>query len=145
LATLVEILGDPSKKQAVVDDGVALIEREVEAKGGLSGMAIKGGFKTVKALQPGMIAKALHFLLPDFAPAIDPLFAKAQQSGDVKGWFRGHSGEIAEALLHVTDEKAARAKQAVLKKVYSGLRGQAKGHVEAAVPGLADLVLKHVK
>lgn len=143
--TLGDVLKDPSRTRAVVQDGARLIEREVGAKSGLSGMALKAGYKAVKAVKPGIIEEALGHLLPDFAPAVDPHYAKARESGDVRGYFTRNADAIAESLLAVTDGKATRAKNRVIKRAYDGLRGQAKKHTADAMPGVADLVDKHVK
>jgi hypothetical protein len=142
--TLTEVLSDPTKKRAVVNDGVLLIESEVRSKSGISGFALKAGFKTVKKLKPGILNEALGKLLPEFSPAVDPFYIKGADSGDVKGYFVRNSDQIAEAMLQVTDRIAKGAKNRVMIKVYSTLRGQAKGHVRAAMPGLADLIGKHV-
>ncbi|MEZ4319633.1 MAG: hypothetical protein R3F61_19110 [Myxococcota bacterium] len=142
--TLVAALADDSKKKAVIADSVVLIEQEVADKGGLRGAAIKTGFATVKKIKPGIMAAAVEQLLPAFAPAVDPFYARARESGDVRGWFTGHADEIADALLAITDGKAERAQNRVMKKVYSSLRGQAKLHTAAAMPRLADLIQKHV-
>jgi hypothetical protein len=142
--TLAEVLSDPLKKRAVVADGALLIGREVGSKGGLSGLALKAGYKTVKRLKPGIIEEALDQLLPEFAPAIDPLYAKAVNEGDVVAYFRRNGSAVAEALLSVTDGKAKRANNRVMIKVYKKLRGQASGHVAAAAPGLASLIQRHV-
>lgn len=107
-------------------------------------MALKAGYKTICRLRPGMIEHALENLLPRFAPAVDPHYAKAKDTGDAKRYFIVNSAEIAESMLAVTDEIATRAKNMVMLKVYRTLRGQAKGHVEAAMPGLSDLISKHV-
>lgn len=144
MKTLVEVLEDPARRKAVVEDGVQLIEDEVGSKSGLTGMALKAGYKTVKKIQPGIIAGALVRLLPDFAPRVDPFYAQAQASGDVKAWFTQHAGEIADALLAVTDEKAKAANNRVMIKVYQSLRGQARTHTMAAVPRLATLIERHV-
>jgi hypothetical protein len=143
--TLVDVLKDPTRVDAVVADGVKLIEEEVGSKGGLTGMALKAGYKTVKALKPGIIADALKHLLPDFAPAVDPHYATARAAGDVRGYFTRNADRIADSLLAVTDAKGARAKNAVIKRAYDGLRPQAKKHTAEAMPRLADLVSKHVK
>lgn len=142
--TLVEILNDPTKKNSVVADGVGLIESEVASKSGMRGYALKAGYKTVKKIRPGIISAALGALLPEFAPAVDPYYAKGRETGDVQGYFRANAPEIADALLSVTDARAERANNRVMKRAYSGLRGQAKSHVEDAMPGLAGLIAKHV-
>lgn len=142
--SLAAVLSDPTRIGSVVADGVRLIDEEVASKGGLSGAALKAGYRTVQKVKPGIVAEALGRLLPEFAPRIDPFYDRARQTGDVKGYFTTHAGDIADALLAVTDEKARRAQHAILLKVYQGLRGQARNHTIAAVPRLADLIAKHV-
>lgn len=142
--SLVEVLRDPARRRAVVADGVRLIDDEVASKRGLSGAALKAGYKTVQKLKPGIVAQALDKLLPEFAPRVDPYYAQATAHGDVRGFFEARASEIAESLLSVTDEKARSAENAVMLKVYRGLRGQAHTHTTAAVPKLAELIAKHV-
>ena len=143
-STLVEVLDDPEKRAAVVKDGVAFIHDEVSRKRGLSGAALKAGYKAVKRIRPGIIAAALGKLLPAFAPEIDPFFAKAREAGDVRAFFSAHRAEIADALLTVTDSRAEHATNRVMKRAYKGLRGAAKRHTEEAMPGLGDLIARHV-
>ena len=47
---------------------------------------------------------------------------------------------MAEALLSITDDRAERTSHATLRRAYQRLRGAARGHVEAAAPGIADLI-----
>jgi hypothetical protein len=142
--SLVEALQDDATKKAVIADSVEVIEAEVASKSGLRGAAIKTGFKTVKKIKPGIIPAAVEHLLPDFAPAVDPFYARAREAGDVRSWFTSNADEIADALLQITDAKAARARNRVMKKVYSSLRGQAKVHTAAAMPRVAGLIERHV-
>ena len=53
MATLTEVLTSDAKKASVVDDCCALIDAEVGDKGGISGLAIKAGYATVKGVKPG--------------------------------------------------------------------------------------------
>ena len=99
--TLVETLNDPTRADAVVRDGVLFIEKEVRSKSGLRGMALKGGYKAVRKIRPGIIEDALGSLLPRFAPAIDPHYAKAKGEGDVRSYFVRNADTIAESLLGV--------------------------------------------
>ena len=142
--SLVQALQDDATKKAVIADSVQVIEEEVASKGGLRGAAIKTGFKTVKKLKPGIIAAAVERLLPEFAPAVDPFYARAREAGNVRSWFTTNADEIADALLAITDAKAAGADNRVMKKVYSSLRGQAKMHTAAAMPRVAGLIERHV-
>ena len=139
---LAEKLTAPEIRRDVVKACVDLVESEVANKSGLSGMAIKAGYKVVKALKPGMIPGAVDTLLPEFAAAMQPLYEKASEGEtDPKAAFpeylNTHADETADALLEVTDAKADRAKNKTVKKTYDRLRGSARENVRAAVPGLA--------
>ena len=70
-----------SKKSAVEDDCVALIDAEVADKGGLTGLAIKAGYKTVQGIKPGFVRQVVTDLLPEFARALDPLYQEAKSAG----------------------------------------------------------------
>lgn len=142
--TLTELLQDADKRAAVVKDGVRFIEEEVGRKRGLSGVALKGGYKTVKRIRPGIIAAALNKLLPHFAPAIDPFYERGREEGSVRAYFELHKSDIADAMLSVTDKRAENADNRVMRRAYKGLRGTAKRHTEEAVPGLGDLIKRHV-
>ena len=142
--TLVEVLRDEAKRRAVVRDGVQVIDDEVASRGGLSGLALRAGYKAVQAVQPNMVASALNLLLPEFAPVLDPFYAAGRAEGDVERHFRTHSAAIADALLAVTDRRAAKSSNAVVKRAYASLRGTAQREVATSVPRLAGLIRRHV-
>jgi hypothetical protein len=142
--SLVEALRNPATLQAVAVDGAQMIHDEIGAKRGIRAAALKAGFKTMKKIKPGILEEALSHLLPEFAPALDPYFLDGRQSGDLRRHFSENSGAIAEAMLAVTDARAARASHRVLKRVYGALRGQARTHTVEAVPKLADLIGRHI-
>ena len=142
--TLEEILQDKTRAEAVIRDGVLFIDREVRSKGGLRGVAPKAGYKAVRKIKPGIMEESLGSLLPKFAPAIDPHYAKGRETGNVTSYFVQHADGIAESLLAVTDARASVATNRVMVKAYQSLRSQAKGHVIDAMPGLAKLISDHV-
>ena len=142
--TLTEVLTDEARRRAVARDGAQLVADEVASRTGLRAAALKAGFKTIRRLKPGIIEEAMYALLPSFAPAVDPHWAKAVASGEPKRYFREHADEIADSLLAVTDAKARRAKNRVMLKVYNALRGQALTQTAQSVPRLPDLIAKHV-
>jgi hypothetical protein len=83
-------------------------------------------------------------LLPEFARALDPLYQEAKTQGrGVREHFTANGSRVADALLSITDDKAKRAKSAMVKGTYEKLRGSAKKNVEAAVPRLAAMLEKH--
>jgi hypothetical protein len=144
MPNLTEALTGESNKSAVVEDCLALIDAEVADKGGLTGLAIKAGYKTVQGIKPGFVRGVVSDLLPDFAKALEPIYQEAKASTTkVRDHFVGNAPRVADALLSVTDEKAKRAKSGLVKGTYDKLRSSAKKNVEAAVPRLAAMIEKH--
>ncbi len=144
MPTLTEILTGESKKKSVIADCLVLIDAEVADKSGISGLAIKAGYGTVKKIKPGFVEHAVEDLLPEFAKVLDPLYEEAKGKGkSVSDYFRDNSGRAADALLSITDAKAARAKSGTAKGAYDKLRSTAKKNVEAAVPRLGRLIEKY--
>jgi hypothetical protein len=144
MASLVDVLTDASKKNDVVRDCLDIIDREVDDKGGLSGLAIKAGYKAVQGIKPGFVKNVVNDLLPEFAQAVDPIFQEGKAAGKPTiAHFEGNAGRLADALLAITDGKAQRSKSGVVKGTYERLRPTAKKNVEQAVPRLARLVEKY--
>jgi hypothetical protein len=145
MATLPEVLAADTKKEAVVDDCCALIDAEVGDKGGISGLAIKAGYTVVKGIKPGFVRQVVSDLLPEFAQALDPLFQESQTASRPAGdYFSANATRGADALLAITDAKAARAKSGAVKGTYDKLRSSAKKNVEAAMPRLGKLIERHL-
>lgn len=144
MASLTEVLTRDEKRSRVVQDCLTLIDAEVADKSGISGMAIKAGYKAVKGIKPGFLEKVVHDLLPEFAAAMDPIYQEALQSGQpIRSYLVQHRSRLADALLAITDGRAQRTKSGVVKATYERLRGSAKKNVEQAVPRLGELIEKH--
>jgi len=144
MPTLTEILTVPGTRPKVVADCATLVQEEVDSKGGLSGLAIKGAYALVKAVKPGFIIEALDHMLDDFAGRLEPFWADAQAKNEPVGaLMNARAGEVADALLATSDARAARAKNQGAKKAYEKLRPTGKKHVEAAVPRLGRLIAKY--
>ena len=146
MADLKSILTDPARRQQVVRDAEHLLESEVDAKSGFSGLAIKGAFKLVKSLRPGLIPDVIDGLLDDFATRLDPFYQDSltKSAGrSLVDYFSSRKSEIADALLAITDLRAKNTRHANLRSAYEKLRPEGKKNVEAAVPGVARLVEKH--
>lgn len=142
--SLAEAFNDAAKKPAIVKDCCELIDAEVSDKGGISGLAIKAGYGAVKGIKPGFVQSTVEDLLPEFAKALEPIYSDAaSQNKSVSEFFVKNASRVADALLSITDEKAARAKSGVAKSAYDKLRGAAKKNVEQAVPRLGRLVEKY--
>ncbi len=144
MPTMQEVLSDKSKRKVLIEDCAKLIDEEVHSKGGLSGMAIKTGYKMVKGLKPGFIHDATDSLIDDFAGRLQPIATEAQDKGKtVAAYFESERSRVAEALLGITDKRAERSSHKMVKGTYLKLRPTAKKHVEEAVPGVGRLVEKH--
>ncbi len=79
--SLKDAFANEATRRTIAQECSALIEREVDSKGGLSGMAIKTGYKAVKGIKPGFIDKVVYDLLPEFAAALEPLHEEARAKG----------------------------------------------------------------
>lgn len=141
---LKELAQDSAKRSQVIDDACRVLDLEVADKSGLSGMAIKAGYKLVQGVKPGFVRQAVDDLLDDFLDALDPIYQEAVSSGKKPGdYLKSRSGQVADSLLSITDRRAEKAQRATIRGMYDKLRPTAKKHVEAAAPRLADLLEKH--
>lgn len=144
MAGLSDVLLSEGKRALVVNDCLELLDREVDDKGGLSGLAIKAGYRAVQGVKPGFVKAVLNDLLPQFATAVDPIYTEAKGAGKpVADHFAANKARVADALLAITDRRAERTKFALVRATYDRLRGTAKSNVEAAVPRLGRLIEKH--
>ena len=108
-------------------------------KSGLGGAAVKAGYAAVKRLGGNFVTRATDRLLPQFAGALDPFWeTKGEQPFGTH--LAARSDAAADALLAVTDTRAAKTSHSSAAKVYGSLRSKAKGHVVAALPRLGAAV-----
>jgi hypothetical protein len=144
MSTLQDILSRPGTRPQVIRDCEQIVEEEVASKGGLSGLPIKAAYAVVKAIKPGFIPEVIDGLLDDFATRLDPLYQAAKAKNEpIPGYFNARAGEAAEALLGITDQRAQRAKNQVVRTAYEKMRPTAKKHTEAAIPRVAKMIAKH--
>ena len=143
MSTLKEILSPPATRKQVVGDCERIIEEEVASKG-LMGIPIKAAYAVVRAIKPGFIPEVINGLLDDFADRLDPMYQAAKAKNEpVTAYFNARAGEAAEALLGITDQRAQRAKNQMVRTAYEKLRPMAKKHTEAAIPRVAKLIAKY--
>ena len=144
-ATLHEILLAPEVQPRVVADCNALIEHEVSEKSGVSGAALKLAYKTATTFAPGHVRHILETLLPKMADNLQPFWADFNASGgaDFGDYLTKRGDEVAEAMLAVTDARAAASGRPVIVKAYRSVRGGAAKHIQAALPEVCNLVLKY--
>jgi hypothetical protein len=146
LATLAEYVGKSPARERVVADCVALIDQEVKSKSGLSGVAVKGAYGTVKAIKPKFIPEVVDALLDDWVGKLEPYYGKWRGggTGSLAEFLTARSDDVAEDLLAVTDERAARTRHKTASKLYNKMRPSAKRNVSGAVPKLGALMEKHI-
>jgi hypothetical protein len=144
MKSLLEVVTEPAKRREVVEATERLIDAEVSNAGGITGMAIKGGYKVVKKLKDGrMIPAVIDGMLDEFIGAIEPLHAEYRGSGSTSGFgaFLSARGAAASnALLGITDRRAQRTDNAVLRKTYEKLRPYGEKYVVAALPGVGAMI-----
>lgn len=146
MSSLPALLTSEQKKTEVIDDCLKVVDEEVAEKKGVSGMAIKAGYRTVNSIRPGFLRGAVDDLLPDFAEALDPIYQEAVSRGEqVRNYLEQNAGRVADSLLAITDAKSEKAKTQIVRTTYNKLRSTAKRHVEAAIPRVGQLVEKHAR
>ncbi len=145
MATLAEVLLTDEKKPQVVRDCARVVDEEVSSKRGVSGIAIKAAYKTVKAFKPTIVPDVMAALLPDFVGKMEPFYATHLEAGggDFTTFCSRESDAIAHALLGITDERADRSRHRSLVKAYKRLRPQGQKQVVAAVPRIAAMLVRN--
>lgn len=146
MGRLQEILLDKSRRGQVIDDCVGLIDSEVAAKGGLGGLAVKGGYAVVKKIKPGFIRHAVDHLLDEFVAQLEPFHEDFVKGGgtNLASYLSSKATQVAEALLKITDTRISRNDNRTITTVYGKLRPHGVKHVETAVPGIAQVLQKYV-
>ena len=144
-ATLPEILLAPQTQPQVVADCQALIEQQVSDMSGISGAAIKLAYKTVVKFRPDIVPCQVEALLPLMAAQLDPYWADFHVAGgaDFGDYLSKRGDEVADALLSITDARAANSTHPTIVKAYQAVRGNAAKHVIAALPQVGALVQKY--
>ena len=144
MASLVSAVKDSERRKEIIKDCDALIREEVADKRGLTGIAVKGGFKMIKSFRPDIVPQAMDDLIDDFAEKVDPFWLECQEKGhDPQQFFTQRQADVANSLLSITDERAQKSKHRVLVKAYNKLRGRAVDHIGSAMPRFAKLLVKH--
>lgn len=147
MATLKEKLLTPARRPTLVRDCSALVDQEVDRKSGLSGLAIKAAFKTVKAIKPGFIDHVIDGLLDEWVDKLEAHHGRWTDGG-ATGTFGAfctrEAASVAERLLEVTDARSRKVDNRTVASLYDRLRPNAKEHVIAAIPGLGRVVDKNL-
>ncbi|MGB3292905.1 MAG: hypothetical protein WBB01_07965 [Phormidesmis sp.] len=142
---LTDKIQDKAVRDRIAADCTQLIDTQVAAKRGLGGMALKAAYGAVKGLGGDYILGAVKRLLPEVAEALDPLWAEGVKTGDPVAYLSENSDRTAEVILSTTDQRIERkASGGIIGASYKKLRKSVKNDVATAVPGLAQIIDKHI-
>ncbi len=144
-ATLQEILFAPETQPKVIDDCHTMIKQQVSDGSGISGTTVKIAYKTVNTFMPGHVRHMVESLLPEMVKQLEPFWADFHASGgsDFGDYLAKRGDEVSEALLSVTDARAAASERPTIVKAYRKVRGGASKHVVSALPQVGALVQKY--
>jgi transposase-like protein len=139
---LVDTLGKDPHRPQVVEECVGLIDAQVKQKGFL----IKGAYSTIKTIKKKFVPEVVDALLDDWLGKIQPHYDKWETTkpSTFSDYIIARSDDVAEDLLTVTDERAAKTSHTTAKKMYLRMRDSAKRNVVEAIPELAKLLEKHL-
>jgi len=141
--SLHDALTRPPARTRVIDDCLQLIDEEVAAKGGLTGIAVKGAYRIVKAVRATFVRDVIDAMLDEWVTSLEPFYEEWRTGGgdaSLADFLSARREAVAEKLLQVTDRRAQRMKTVSIKILYERLRPTAKRNVEEAVPRLGLLV-----
>ena len=149
MSSLNDIIKDGSKRNQVIADCVNALEGEIEKKSGITGMAVKQGYKAVSGREEGkLIPNAIDKLLDGFIEKLEPYYVAYMQE-DAAGrpsfseYLKSREDSVTESLLEVTDEKANNTDKAMLVTAYNTLRPMAANQVKQGLPVVGEIVEKH--
>lgn len=144
-ASLQQILLAPEVRPQVTADANDLIDQEVKDKSGISGTGLKLAYKTATTFAPGHVKHMVDTLLPNLAIQLQPYWEDFNASGgyDFGDYLTKRGDDVAEALLEVSDARAAKSGRPVIVRAYKSVRGGATKHIVAALPRIGDLVMKY--
>lgn len=142
--TLTHKIEDPAVKVAIANDCAQLIDRQVAAKSGLSGIALKAAYGVVKGIGSNYVPGAIKRLLPETCAAVEPVWEEGVAKGDPVAHLSEQSDRTADLILGATDNRIARVGNGLIVGTYNKLRKSIKTDVVAAVPEVASILSKHV-
>jgi hypothetical protein len=136
--SLVERLGKEPVRTKVVDECVDLVEGQVKTKG----FMLKSAYATIKAVKKRFVPEVVDALLDEWLGKLQPHYDKWETTkpGSFSDYIIARSDDVAEDLLSVTDERAAKTSHGTAKKMYARMRDTAKKNVVEAIPDLARLI-----
>lgn len=144
--TLIERLGTEPARPRVVAECVTLVDAQVKAKSGFSGVAVKGAYGTIKRIKKRFVPETINGLLDEWLEKLQPYYETyvASSTGSFAEFLTARSDDVAEDLLSVTDSRAGNTKHKTAAKAYKKMRPSAKKNVVQAIPDLAALIERNL-
>lgn len=145
MTTLADLLLPP-RREALIADLAALVERHARERSGLRGVTLRAGLAAVRRKLPDAIPRTVTRLLPEFVGALEPLHAQARPASgaDFARFLRQDRTRVAETLMGIADVRVERSSNAALKAFYARFRGIAEHEAEDLVPGMAEVLARHL-
>ena len=145
MAKLTSLLEGP-RRDALIEDVVALVERHAEQRKGLRGVTLRAGLAWVHRRLPDAIPRTVTQLLPELIEALQPLHeqSQARTGSDFARYLKKDPAVVGETLMSIADARVERSSNTALKAFYARFRSTAEHEVEGLVPALADALAKHL-
>ena len=86
-------------------DCTQLIDEQVAAKSGLSGVALKTAYKVINSLGNDYVKGAVQRLLPEALSALSPMWAEGLEQGNPVDYLIDQRDRTADTLLNATDAR----------------------------------------
>lgn len=142
---LSEVIHDETIQARVAADCARLMDEQVSTKGGIAGLAIKTTYGMLKGLGADYIPGAIQRLLPDACVALEPIWQEGLAVGNPVEHLDQHRARTADMILGITDARIERSNNKIVRASYGKLRQSVKGDIEAAIPGLAQILSTHTQ
>ncbi len=142
-----QLMSEPSRPR-VVAECVTLIDKQVKAKTGLRGVALKGAYGVIKTIKRGFVPGVVDALMPEWLERLEPYYQTwlgEKKPEEFSEFVIARSDDVAEDLLAVTDGRAEKTKHKRAKKYYFKMRDKAKDNVIEAIPELSRLIERHLQ
>ena len=145
MAKLTALL-EPPRRDALIAEVVATVERHVAGRPGFRGITLRTGLAAVQRKLPDAIPRTVTRLLPELVTALEPLYAEAQarNGADFARYLKQNPATVGETLMGIADVRVERSTNAALKAFYARFRTTAEHETEGLVPALADALAKHL-
>ncbi|MES1930795.1 hypothetical protein SADO_16168 [Salinisphaera dokdonensis CL-ES53] len=128
-----------------VGDCTKLVRSEVKRRG----ITLRTAFGVVEKIKPNILERTVREQMPDLLHELEPLYSEHRaNNADATGFgahLNAHDVQVADAILHVADQRAESVQNGTIRSAYGRVRGRAKREIVSAVPPLASIIERHLK